>query len=55
MTADERLEKAKAANPEWFAAYYDWHGQPVDRSPEGVAKHKQMQAEFAEKLAAVEG
>lgn len=55
MTAEQRLELAKQADPDWFAAYYAWHAQPVDRSEAGQALHRQMQAEFAAKLAAMEG
>lgn len=54
LTADQRLDLAKQADPEWFDAYYAWHARPVDRTPAGVQVHRDMMAGFKQRLDAVQ-
>lgn len=53
MTADERRRLARAKDPEWWAEYDAFHNSPIDRSPEGQAKHERLTREHAERMAPV--
>ncbi|MDE2105136.1 MAG: hypothetical protein KGL39_48360 [Patescibacteria group bacterium] len=53
MTATERVAKARAADPAWWANWDAFFAAPIDRSPVGQTAHDALTAEFAAKLAAV--
>ena len=48
------LAKARAVESDkaWWEEWDAFHGAPIDRSPEGQARHDRLYREFEEKLAA---